>query len=232
MVGDQVLTNLDPRLSLGPDGVTVRRNCFHTLLEIDSASGEVTPLLAAEMPVQEDDTTWLVTIKSGAKWHDGTPVTADDVKYTADWMLDPANNSIFGSVVLDGVDSVDVVDDTTVRFHLKRVLGSFLERLCERRLPVAEHRIAVGGEDELDVETEQALKRDACALEPGGVLRPRRQAQAARLIAEDRVADDECARRLQPQRHLVATLRRERRDAGDVAADPSAVPPRDVLSVA
>jgi peptide/nickel transport system substrate-binding protein len=130
VVGTQVITNLDPRTSLGPDGVMFRRNVFHTLLHADPASGEITPLLSPELPTKESDTSYLVKIRSGLKWHDGTDVTADDLKYTVDWMQDPKNNSIFGSVVLDGVTKVDVVDPTSVRFTLSRPIGSFVERLA------------------------------------------------------------------------------------------------------
>lgn len=129
MVGDQVLTDLEPRSGLGPAAVLIRRNVNLALLEVDSATGAVSPLLASELPTQEGDLAWLVKIKPGLKWHDGTDVTAGDVKYTVDWMLNKDNNSIFGSVVLDGVDAIEVVDPTTVRFKLKRQIGSFMERL-------------------------------------------------------------------------------------------------------
>jgi peptide/nickel transport system substrate-binding protein len=129
MVGDQVITNLDPRTSLGPDGVVIRRNMFKTITLFNSANGDVTPLFAAELPQQVDATTWLLKVAPGQQWQDGSKVTATDVKYTIDWMQNARNGSLFGTAVLDVVKSVEVVDPSTVRLHLTRSSGSLLERL-------------------------------------------------------------------------------------------------------
>lgn len=128
MVGDQTTADMDPRTSTGQLGVISRLNIFTPLLDVDSASGEVTPLFLAEVPEEEDPQTFLIKIAPGQSWHDGTDVTAQDVKYTVDWLLDEENGSLFGGVVLDIVDSIDVVDEETLRIHLNRVSGSVLDR--------------------------------------------------------------------------------------------------------
>src|SRR3954451_2101789 len=53
IVGTQVITNLAPRTSLGPDGVIIRRNVFHTLLPADPGTGEISPLLSPQLPTKE-----------------------------------------------------------------------------------------------------------------------------------------------------------------------------------
>lgn len=128
MAGDQQMTDMDPRTSTGQLGVISRFNMFTPLVAVNSASGEVTPKFLTELPTEEDPQSYLMTIAPGQTWHDGSEVTADDVKYTVDWLLDPDNGSLFGSVVLDIVDSIEVVDASTFRIKLNRVSGSVLDR--------------------------------------------------------------------------------------------------------
>lgn len=128
MAGDQQMTDMDPRTSTGQLGVISRFNMFTPLVSVDSASGDVTPLFLTELPTEEDPQSFLMTIAAGQTWHDGSEVTADDVKYTVDWLLDADNGSLFGSVVLDIVESIEVVDPSTFRIKLNRVSGSVLDR--------------------------------------------------------------------------------------------------------
>src|SRR4249920_2541298 len=75
--GSDVLT-LDPMLDTSPIGVNVFRNVFDALTRIE-ADGSVTPLLAVSWSASEDTKTWEFTIRTNAKFHDGQPITADDI---------------------------------------------------------------------------------------------------------------------------------------------------------
>jgi peptide/nickel transport system substrate-binding protein len=67
---------------------------FDTLFGVDP-EGKFTPSLAAEVPTVEnggvsaDGKTWKVKLRDDVKWHDGTPFTAEDVKFTLELMVDP-----------------------------------------------------------------------------------------------------------------------------------------------
>lgn len=150
MAGDQQVTDIDPRTSTGQLGVISRYNMFTPLVSVDSASGTVTPLFISELPTEEDPQSYLMTIAPGQTWHDGSEVTADDVKYTVDWLLDPDNGSLFGSVVLDIVDSIEVVDAATFRIKLNRVSGSVLDRFS-LITPVPEAIAESVGRDEFKI---------------------------------------------------------------------------------
>ncbi|RKK03857.1 peptide ABC transporter substrate-binding protein [Pseudoroseomonas wenyumeiae] len=69
-------------------------NLFSTLWYIDPA-GQFVPDLAAEVPTQtnggisEDGLLWKVKLRRDAKWHDGTPFTAEDVKFSLDLINNP-----------------------------------------------------------------------------------------------------------------------------------------------
>lgn len=67
-------------------------------------------------------------IRSDARFHNGTPVTAQDVKDSFDRVLDPAVESVF-RVQLDAVREVEAVDDTVVRFLLSEPCAPLLDVL-------------------------------------------------------------------------------------------------------
>src|SRR5262249_36025079 len=76
------------------------------------------------------DTNWVFHLRDGVKWHDGSPFTADDVKYTAERALDPKTGSYAAPYIGDGT-TVDVVDPMTVRFNLKAINASYPDILTQ-----------------------------------------------------------------------------------------------------
>jgi ABC-type transport system substrate-binding protein len=101
---------------------------------------EVVPDIAAEAPSQSaDGLTWTVKLRDDVKWHDGSPVTAEDVKFTYDLALSPNCTYIpdFCSSIGDNVESVTVVDPTTVELKLKQKFAPFLIQLASPLMPKA-----------------------------------------------------------------------------------------------
>ncbi|MDE0191236.1 MAG: extracellular solute-binding protein [Gammaproteobacteria bacterium] len=74
--------------------------------------------LAEGVAVTDDRLTLVFRLHPGARFHDGEPVTADDVKFTFDWAL----ATIDGGLVLSWIDSVEVTREREVRVHLKETL--------------------------------------------------------------------------------------------------------------
>lgn len=80
--------------------------------------------LATGYEVSEDGLTWTVTLREGAKFSDGQPLTAGDVKYT----FETAAQS--GSVIdLHMMKEVEAVNDYTVRFTLHQPQSTFVDLL-------------------------------------------------------------------------------------------------------
>jgi len=80
-------------------------------------SGEMIPTLASEIPKPAADLksiTW--KLKPGVVWSDGTPFTAEDVVFTADYCRDPAGGCSQLPFFKD-VESVEKVDDLTVKIN-------------------------------------------------------------------------------------------------------------------
>lgn len=89
-------------------------------LAIFAPDGEIVPRLAAEIPsienggIPEDMTSITWTLKEGVKWSDGTPLTAEDVKFTADYCMNEEGGCA-QSAKFSGVKSVEVIDPLTVK---------------------------------------------------------------------------------------------------------------------
>lgn len=90
-----------------------------------NTKGEMIPYLAEEIPtvanggVSEDLTSITWKIKPGILWSDGTPLTANDVKFTAEYCMHPEGGCAqLGKY--EGVSSVEVIDDLTVKVNFSQ----------------------------------------------------------------------------------------------------------------
>lgn len=93
---------------------------------------------------QIDDVTWEVRLRSGVRWHDGTPFSADDVAFTYHYYRDGPPNR-FGHHVSDvpRVDRVVVSDSLTVRFECGYPCPT-LERITMADLPIIPRHVWEG----------------------------------------------------------------------------------------
>lgn len=85
------------------------------------------PMLALSWRPNASGTIWTFKLRPGVKFHDGSPMTADDVVYTFQQQTDPKNgsnalSSYQGIVSPSGVVKVDAM---TVAFHLETPIGNF-----------------------------------------------------------------------------------------------------------
>ncbi|WP_187970775.1 ABC transporter substrate-binding protein [Aquibium microcysteis] len=105
----------------------VYANVFEGLTSIGPA-GEVEPALAASWDISEDGKVYTFKLHEGVKFHDGTELTAEDVKFSLDRArAEDSTNAQKG--LFAQIDSVEAVDATTVKVTLKQPQGSFLYNL-------------------------------------------------------------------------------------------------------
>jgi peptide/nickel transport system substrate-binding protein len=102
----------------------VYANVFEGLTRIGS-KGEVLPDLAESWTVSEDGKAYTFKLHSGVKFHDGTDFDASDVKFSLD-RARAADSTNAQKGLFEAIESVDVVDPTTVKVTLKHPQGSFL----------------------------------------------------------------------------------------------------------
>ena len=98
-----------------------------------SGNGEVQYDLAQDLKISADGKTYTVFLKEGATFHDGEPVSADDVVFTVKTIQNPQYKSVLRAN-WQGV-SVEKLDSHTVRFTLRSPYAPFIENLATGILP-------------------------------------------------------------------------------------------------
>lgn len=115
-------TTLDPADHRSRQSETVIRNMFDGLVTRDTTNG--VHLELAESAELIDDTTWEFKLQQGVKFHDGSEMTADDVVFTFNRIIlenqieYPEAHTSPRKGLIAPLESVEKVDDYTVRFHL------------------------------------------------------------------------------------------------------------------
>ncbi|WP_448316381.1 ABC transporter substrate-binding protein [Streptomyces sp. CO7] len=128
-----------PLLGYGKDG---NSKIFDGLLELD-ADLELRPALAEDLPeVGADGRTYTYTLRDGVTFSDGEPLTAEDVVFTYETILDKRTNNPNRSE-LAAVDTVRAAADDKVVFTLKYPYAAFAARTV---LPIVPEHVA-GGQD-------------------------------------------------------------------------------------
>ena len=108
------------------DGYIIRQ-IYHTMVEMDEKSNFV-PSLATEWECSEDGLTWTFKIRDDLYWQTGNglfdekvKVTAEDVKFSYDFYMNPDNGSVRYTELANSLKEVKVIDPTTVQFVTKEI---------------------------------------------------------------------------------------------------------------
>ncbi|MCX6013281.1 MAG: ABC transporter substrate-binding protein, partial [Chloroflexi bacterium] len=99
---------------------------YEPLIYIEGTTGEIIPVLAKSWEYDGPNKTWIMHLNEKAKFRDGTPVTASDVKYSWETAWNAAAQFADSKAL---IDSIQVGDPQTVKFVLKAPNVSFMEYL-------------------------------------------------------------------------------------------------------
>jgi len=129
--------NFDPALWTDTATSTVGGLIYDEVIELDT-NEKLQPGLVEEVPEPQDGgKAFEYTLREGLQFHNGDPVTAEDFKYSVDWILNPDNNSpIRGR--LPFVTGTEIVGDRTLRLNLEKpfaTLNWWLTRGIEGIVP-------------------------------------------------------------------------------------------------
>ena len=152
--------SFDPGFDYETAGGHVIQQVYETLFDTDRGNTErIVPVLAAELPTQAnggisaDGLTYTIKLREGIKFHDGTEMDAEAVKFSLDRLVllnDPSSGAPVVTPILKGADdyrknatgtaanrtaylalnTVEVVDKYTVRINLPKQDAAVFQRLA------------------------------------------------------------------------------------------------------
>jgi len=108
--------SLDPRFAVDAASERINRLLYQRLVDFDQALRPVPALAEWERLAPRH---YRFRLRGGARFHDGSPLTAADVRATLEFILDPANASPHRSA-LEGIERIAPVDERTLDFYLRR----------------------------------------------------------------------------------------------------------------
>lgn len=112
--------NLDPALYTDIGSAWLIQNIYDPLIEL-SVTGQPVPeySLCTSWEFNADATSVVLHIRKGVRFHDGRRLTAEDVKYNFDWILNPSSKSPMRSVI-GPVEAVEVLSPEELRVTFSR----------------------------------------------------------------------------------------------------------------
>lgn len=120
----------------------VLRYLYDPLIDVDDKL-EYTPVLAESYDISDDHLRITVRLRTDIHWHDGEPITADDVIFTMDKIKDPAVPALNKEGYFDKLDHIEKVDDHTVVFVWKEPYAPSVYAITQL-WPIPEHVYGTG----------------------------------------------------------------------------------------
>ncbi|MCR4392677.1 MAG: glutathione ABC transporter substrate-binding protein [Candidatus Acetothermia bacterium] len=116
--------SLDPnKITSAPAGMVLTHIAQTLLLMTEDL--QVAPLLAESWTISEDNLTVTLYLRKGVLFHDGTPFNADAVKVN----LERFRKATYAFLLFPRVQTIDVVDEYTVRFNLDKPFAPLISHL-------------------------------------------------------------------------------------------------------
>ena len=137
-------THLNPAISTGSHVHAVADSLYNALVELDRDL-KPQPDLAQRWVVSERGTVYTFTLAPNVKWHDGTPFTSADVKFTFDEVLlkhHARTKAGIGAVIA----AIETPAPDTVVFRLRKPYGALLQLLNVTEAPILPKHLYQGSD--------------------------------------------------------------------------------------
>jgi peptide/nickel transport system substrate-binding protein len=119
-VVDPTVDSLNPFTSIYALPTQVHRLMYDYLTMYSAEDATPTEGLAESWEHSEDGLTWTYTIRDDSTFSDGEPVTAEDVAFTYNTIMEDDSGAMANANFVENFESVTAVDETTVEIRLKR----------------------------------------------------------------------------------------------------------------
>jgi microcin C transport system substrate-binding protein len=111
--------NIHPITSSDLYSESIKGYAFDSLLTRDLNTFNFKPRLAEKWEISKDKKTFIFHLRKNAVFHDGKPVTAEDVKFSFDAIFEPKYKAANLRPYYEGIEKVEAIDDHTVRATAK-----------------------------------------------------------------------------------------------------------------
>jgi ABC-type transport system substrate-binding protein len=133
--------DLDPHVNSGASNGTIKMAVYEGLVKYWH-EGKIVPALAERWSVVGQSITF--RLRKDVKFHNGDPLTADDVKYSLERILDARSGaSLRGS--LSVIQSIDAVDPLTIKVVLRQPFSPFIAYLAQPYAAIVSRKWATSG---------------------------------------------------------------------------------------
>ncbi|MGE9292092.1 MAG: ABC transporter substrate-binding protein [Puniceicoccales bacterium] len=127
--------SLDPHVATSLNDFRVLENVYEGLVRFKPGTMDIEPALAERWEISEDGRVYTFYLRGGVRFHDGSPFNAEAVQYNFERLLDPEHPEYDTgpfplSFFFATVERVEVVNDLTVRLHLKEPFAPLLANLA------------------------------------------------------------------------------------------------------
>lgn len=123
------MVHFDPHIGSDIQTTFLMRNVYDALVSVESNPPVIKPRLATEWTTSDDGLTYTFKLDASAKFHDGTPVTSADVKYSFERLARIGRGNSWMVAGIVGPDGIDTPDDHTVVFTLMTPFAAFIQLL-------------------------------------------------------------------------------------------------------
>ncbi|TDX46464.1 ABC transporter substrate-binding protein [Orenia marismortui] len=120
--------NFNPVLASGVYAEALLGNIFDTLVSFKEDSSTPNPALAKSWDISDDAKTYTFYLREDVEFHNGEKLTAKDVKFTFESILEPDNASP-SKQFFEPIDKIQIVDKYTIKIKLKNPYAPFLMAL-------------------------------------------------------------------------------------------------------
>ncbi len=144
--------SLDPQHVSAVNDFRILMNVYDGLVRYKDGTLEVEPSLATDWTISEDGTEYTFNLREGVSFHDGSPFNAEAVVFNFERMIQEDHPYHTGTFPLafyfSAIDTVEAVDDMTVKFKLNEPFAPFLSNLAYAAgLIVSKAAVEEHGED-------------------------------------------------------------------------------------
>ena len=123
---EENLLNIDPHVAAHVPPYSYKLNMYGELYRYQDTPPKLVPWIAEGYDASPDSQKWTFRLKRGLRFHDGNEITAEDVRFSAERVLEMGKAASANFKPVMKKDAVKVIDKYTCQFNLSKPIGYFL----------------------------------------------------------------------------------------------------------